>query len=375
MLVRRTNLFVFPSEVFIRFVVILLNCLGLVPIILSSFFAIFILVSDNSWSGIYMIPITCLNGIVLLASPLIFVYFYWLKPKQIIRKYNLKPLEDKYPDFHSTILQTAREMGITQNIQLWLQDGNTKWYPLTFGTRRRPNIMLPEGLILHFKNRNFDFKPIIVHELAHILNGDVWQIAMAQALIRAIIAPSMLSAFGSLTYLFFNWQFSTHNAYASEGIGYLLGFTGWCALVPFGLIILINSMQRYRELYADAKTATVLGSAEAVYETIARFEIVVATQQEKPIPEIGLGWSTKIPRWIRYIIPIPHVTIEERRLHLLENWRLLDVTILDFYTLGALLLTSGILFAISLMALDFVFDINYGNSSQESTLTIISYIL
>ncbi|MGZ5486535.1 MAG: M48 family metallopeptidase [Nitrososphaeraceae archaeon] len=338
-MIHRANPFILPTETFVRFILILIGGVGLilnyVGVIVQS-----VVIYDTQL-------ITILGILLISLLPFVVWYLYSKIPNNIIRRKKLEPLEDTYPDIYDEVIRLANIIGIKQTLKVWLHRGET-YNPFAFGTRKKGNLILPEGLIKNRQSKEISIKPILVHELAHFKNGDVWMVSLAESILRVSIIPSLLT----FLYTFITIFIRTEEMAKKSGFIIALDIV----LLQVSLVICINSMHFFRELYADAFASLFLGSTQILINEIVKFELDRAFHS-RPSTVYG-DWGLNFvlndadapQRWV-YIKRIrkwfysTHGDIKQRLKCLQENWHLPITRPFDFITTGFILGSTFFSFA------------------------------
>ncbi len=190
------------------------------------------------------------TGVVALAS-----VRYWTWPTVKQRRDCLVPLTvEDAPEIVAALRTLSTAAGL-QSVPAFL------WNPLSaasggvaFGRLGRPTVALGGGLVTQFYTDPAAFRAVVLHELAHLRNGDVdktyFALSIWQAFVAAALVPYGLSLIGQPV----DWAVSVT----------------WRIVALAGLVYLSrNALLRTRELYADARAAAWDGPAGALGRVLA----------------------------------------------------------------------------------------------------------
>ncbi|MFB0630294.1 M48 family metalloprotease [Streptomyces sp. AB3(2024)] len=185
-----------------------------------------------------------------------------------------------------------------------------------FGSDRRPIVRLHGGLLTRRSSAPEDFEAVLLHELAHIRNGDVTltyaTVALWRTFIAAVLVPYAVG-FGILVF----------NAYAPESPPYEISLPAWRALVlPLLMTVVIylarSDVLRSRELHADL-TAARWGANPRIWGAVA------------PAPPVGV-----LPRALRSFTELwhTHPRWDLRREALADSTAMFEVPALLMFLTG-----------------------------------------
>ena len=175
--------------------------------------------------------------------------------------------------------------------------------PVVFGRHRRYYVALSGGFIAQrfYKDRE-SFRAVMLHELAHIQNGDVHKTCFTISLLLAFVATTLAPAL-----FFLVWYLTTFHWL--EAASLLFSGVVWTgAVVLSGLAVL-----RGREYYADVR-ASVSGQASQIDRALAAL----------PAHE-DQGWR----RWLRF-----HPDPNERRRIVEDPSRLFRLRFAEAFGIG-----------------------------------------
>jgi Zn-dependent protease with chaperone function len=166
---------------------------------------------------------------------------YWILPLWRIRRGRLQPLtSDEAPGVIAYLDGLREEAGLVRAPAfLWNPlDGRSSG--VAFGRFGKPAVALSGGLVTQFYLDRAAFRAVVLHELAHIRNGDVTKTYLAISVWLAFAVAALLPLGVVL---------------ADQSLDWILN-VGLRALAFAALIYLMrNAVLRAREIYADARAA------------------------------------------------------------------------------------------------------------------------
>ncbi|MDF3294348.1 M56 family metallopeptidase [Streptomyces sp. RB6PN23] len=149
--------------------------------------------------------------------------------------------------------QLAQVAGLKRMPRVVVDPSAASTSAAVFGRNGRPTVCLHGGLLARRATAPTDFQAVVLHEMAHIRNGDVTltyaTVALWRTFIAAVLAPYAVG-FGILIF----------NSYAPETRPYEIGLPAWRALVlPLVMTAVVylarSDVLRSRELHADFTAA------------------------------------------------------------------------------------------------------------------------
>jgi Zn-dependent protease with chaperone function len=162
---------------------------------------------------------------------------------------------------------------------------------VVFGRNRRPTVCLHGGLLVRRTTAPKDFEAVLLHELAHIRNGDVTltyaTVSLWRMFIAAVLVPYAVG-FGILVF----------TPFAQDPPPYQVGLPAWRALVlPLLMAVVVylarSDVLRNRELHADLAAAR-WGADPHIWGVVAPAPPArVLTRALRSFTEL---WRTH-PRW------------------------------------------------------------------------------
>jgi Zn-dependent protease with chaperone function len=296
---RRLNPFVFPAETNVRFLLLILAVLMLAVnfgTLVNT--ALEVLVNPEIFvENIDAAPVepedlgptdplgSMLKSLESLAVPglvvsLIFGVAWWIyrgHPGRISKKRALQPVPaDKYQALMDEVEQLSARSQVSPEPEVLLKPGLRGLQAQAFGLRNRYQLGLDGGVRLLMRKSKDQFQALLLHELAHITNGDIGRTYFADALWRSVIyclalplivTISLVAILGYLSALALG-EFSINSLLnmillLPVGVLVLLFILG----LPLGAVAWIRAgLLRVREYYADWRAA--MGGAEGALRTI-----------------------------------------------------------------------------------------------------------
>ena len=187
-----------------------------------------------------------LGGIALVF--ILATLIYWLIPIWKLKRGNLSPIStEDAPDVVEYLHDLCREMGLSRPPRFVWNPLNPVCTGLAFGRLGRYYVAISGGLVTQFYTDRVVFRAVLLHELAHLRNGDVdktyFTVAIWWAFLVGAVLPWGITLFGL-------------------PVIYLLQFSLiWRLLALAALVYLTrNAVLRAREFYADVRASTFDGA-------------------------------------------------------------------------------------------------------------------
>lgn len=259
--------------------------------------------------------------LLVLAGGLFFVLPLWKK-----RRNRVVPLAavDHDGRIRHQLEQLAEVAGLKRAPQVVVDPFAASTGAAVFGSNRRPTMCLHGGLLARRTVAPEDFEAVILHELAHIRNGDVTLTYATVALWRTFIAAVLVPYAAGFGFLLFN-------SFAPKSPPYEIALGAWRSLIlPFLMTVVVylarSDVLRSREFHADLAAAR-WGANLRVWGAVESAPVVrVLPRALRSFTEL---WRTH-PRW------------EFRREALADSTPLFEVpALLMFLTGTAAVLVNG----------------------------------
>lgn len=180
-----------------------------------------------------------IGGVVLTLNMAITIYWFTWK----IRLNGYQSLTSTVPPGVAFYLnQLCREVNLSPTPTFLLNPGNYGSEPVAFGHFGRYYLGLPAGSVSTFYDDRPLFRAVVLHELAHLYNGDVDKTYITVALFRAFVITTLVYVGAVLIWGKPDWL-----------VMYQIMLT---IILPTALVLLTrNAVLRVRELYADVRAS------------------------------------------------------------------------------------------------------------------------
>jgi Zn-dependent protease with chaperone function len=277
----RLNPFMYLSETDIRFY--LLVFLGIfIPFYWAFLFWVIILFELTGLE--ISLVVRFLLVLVIALSILLYTYRnYRTYPQKILRESRLREFSQiKFPEQYGCLEKLRKShLPVAKPPILTYQPLDPSQSAFTFGTKNDLYIGINGGLIMKFRKNIKGFKLIILHELGHIVNGDVEKAYLAAAAWQSLFNFLLLSL-GTMVavYLYEMSYILFLGTSLGESISLFGAMNPARALTVFGqytfffIIILVfvyilrNQIIRVREFYADARVLEWEKSPDGLIQTL-----------------------------------------------------------------------------------------------------------
>jgi Zn-dependent protease with chaperone function len=294
----KLNPFALPTETDVRFLLLIISALGLA--LALNILLRYTLNPDavNPFSGVPQAPgdlpldeffqaqVEYAIGLMLVAIstlilPLFLIgltfllaaVFYYDHPRRIRRQKRAVPLAlQSDPRFEQELTALSAQAGLQSLPRIELGKKLSSQDGQAFGVGRQKSLYLDAGLRVLLRKSVENFRAIVRHELAHIVNRDIGRTYFAQSLWSAVIIVTILPLFVSILYLLLTSTYSKiANGFTSADLQDLLfvklRLIAGLLLQSGGLITLVlltrAGLLRTREVYADWRAA-LWGSASTL---------------------------------------------------------------------------------------------------------------
>ena len=262
-------------------------------------------------------------AVALLAGAL-----YWTYPARQLRRHRFSPLPpEDAPEVLRTLEGLSREAGLAAPPRFVWNPLRASASGLAFGRAGRYYVALNGGLVVQHYTDPPAFRAVVLHELAHLRNGDVDKTYFALATWQAFVALALVPYLLSLAGQSFTWAVAVT----------------WRVLLLSALLFLTrNALLRTRELYADARAGTWEGPPGALRRVLGALSRPVGHREEGP------AWRRRVRPLLR-LHPPPEERVQAlddpRRLFRLGFWEACGAGIATTVAaphVAALLRTAGL---------------------------------
>ena len=209
---------------------------------------------------------------------------FFLAPQLIQRRLKLVSFSKKYPEIHSEIVRLSELGGLSKAPDAFLLESD---YPSSFvfgRTIKDAKLVLSEGLVKSLSSKEID--AVILHELGHILNKDMFFMTWGTTFLKA------------LKYWFL--LFTVFVITSSILTGSLLNPTGlsfwvilyWALLFFLLPMLIIYSVSRIREFLADAQVIIISGDHSYLSAALLKIsKSLILTSIKQRISSFSVGLS------------------------------------------------------------------------------------
>jgi len=194
-------------------------------------------------------------GIMLLSAQ----FILRRHPKRLQKRLKLEEWpSNKDQKFQDRIAQLSQDLQLKTTPVVYTPRGSKKAEGQAFGLPPTYAIKLGGGMPLVMRKQPAIFRAIVLHELAHIVNGDVRRTYFTQALWLAVIVLifvpfGLVSTFVVVINIF--WLLVNNPSellsYSSRGIPFLFTFIFQLVVLAGLFTVIRSSVLRVRESYAD----------------------------------------------------------------------------------------------------------------------------
>lgn len=264
---KRLNPFLFPTDTDFRFVLLIVMAVGATLFVYYSLSYYWLTPTRVEAMSCYRsdqdieASIACLQelerfqsywmlggvaGVLGLA-----ILLFWTAPLRKIRRDGLVPLTAvDTPEVLAYLEELCQEIGLKDTPQFLWNPLNLATTGVAFSRPGQSFVSLPGGLVVLFYQDRAAFRAVLLHELAHLWNGDTNKTYLAVSVWQAFVIVAAAPFFVSLLVGAFqhgdwvyHWQL------------------GW-RLIPLAVIVILmrNSVLRAREIYADVRASVWDGS-------------------------------------------------------------------------------------------------------------------
>ncbi len=232
------NPFVFPSELTLYFVYMLMSLVGPASSLAVSVITYFLYPLFTLDPARY--PLIVLAPFNLFLFPVLTYVFYTHTIKSRMKKYGQYKLEVQRPEILTLLRQLCERMNLQTPETFYVDSAEIN--ALAFGSEKHGRLLISTGLCEKWHTFQSLVETILIHELSHIKNRDLVQHEIAESLWRSFAVVTFVSIFFALI--------SSHNLILDWLPAVMLVY-----LIPLVAVFYLNNViARWREIYADART-------------------------------------------------------------------------------------------------------------------------
>ena len=248
------NPFAFPTDTDFRFILLILAVVGVSLFIYVDFFNT-IISSELADNFGQLLLFMGAGGLLTLGLT---TAFYWFEPQWKIVRRRMQPLQDSdivdedgrpLTDLHGdTVMMCLQKLGqqasLTATPKFMCNWGDLRREGQAFGRMGNRYIYLAGGLLQQFTQNPSEFRAWVLHELAHLHNGDID---------KTYFTIAIQYGFAISTLPFFIFSLLHHPVERFLQMG-------WRILFLFALVeFTCRSILRVREFYADVRATSFQG--------------------------------------------------------------------------------------------------------------------
>lgn len=201
--------------------------------------------------------LTATGGVALVVA--VAFALYWLTPALKRRRQRLAPLTaDDAPEALACLDQLCEQAGLRAKPDFVWNPLDGRVSGLAFGHVRRKTVALSGGLVALYYSDQAVFRAIVLHELAHLRNGDVDKTYFSLAIWPAFLLIALLP--------FIVIQLTKNPALGD--LPFLTQLAWRIAVLALLIVLLRNAILRARELYADVRASVWDGPAGALRKAL-----------------------------------------------------------------------------------------------------------
>lgn len=234
----RLNPFEFPGNTEFRFILLIVAVIGASLFIYGDLYNSVIWDKASDFSpGIC--ALWMIGGSILTLA--IAVGIYWRLPDWSIKKERMRPLKDRNsPELIGYLDDLRREAGLSRLPSLFwgVLDQTKEAY--AFGRWGHLCVYLPDGLVNSFEENRAEFRAALLHEFAHIYNGDVHRTYLSFTIWWAFLITALPTFFITLL---------------RSPLERMFGMSGRVVILFLLIYLMRNSVLRAREFYADLRAS------------------------------------------------------------------------------------------------------------------------
>ncbi|GLY08445.1 M48 family metalloprotease [Actinoplanes sp. NBRC 101535] len=185
------------------------------------------------------------------------VAFWVAYPDMVERRRGLTPVSRSgHPELHAYLMDLCRTAGLRRAPLFMIDPTTTQPAGQAYGRSKRTRISLGAGLIALWDTDRPRFRSVVLHELAHVRNGDVSLACLTVVLWRVFLVLVLLP---TLLVTVFAGVWTAPDGQRAAAVTAGFGDIAWWRVVLLLVLMLLvrNAALRAREFAADARAALV----------------------------------------------------------------------------------------------------------------------
>ncbi|MEM5853691.1 MAG: M48 family metalloprotease [Candidatus Aenigmatarchaeota archaeon] len=237
------NPFIFPSE--LKFYFVLMVIIVISPALSLAFSIGNFLLQPYPFQHAFYFYLMVIPLFTFILLPYLTFVLYTRNVKSKLQ-YCRDKIEDVYPHVSKLIKDLCSEMKVQIPISFYVDDPGVN--AIAFGFRKKPFLLVSSGLCEKLETFPKLVETVVIHELSHIKNNDIFFHEIAESLWKAFAIVGLLSSIYGLV------------VYREEILGWLFLVL---VIYVFPLVVVFylnNVIQKWREVYADMRTISIQGT-------------------------------------------------------------------------------------------------------------------
>jgi Zn-dependent protease with chaperone function len=235
----------------------------------------------RGWENMYPLVLLALETLVIS------LWLFLRNPRSQVRRHKMEPLAAKYPELATEFAALADSLGRGQTVLLRIPGPRVTAF--AFGTWRHHFLALSDGTIEILPADQL--RAVALHELGHIMSGDVWKARLATILTVVYFALHTWVQVNDLPRVIGKYG-------ASVAMPLLSVLLGYIAVLAMGLGVLL--IIRIRELAADQFFLARGGGPTPLVLALSTLDSAAADIDRTVTGIAGGIRSQKIPPWLRF---------------------------------------------------------------------------
>ena len=198
--------------------------------------------------------------LVFIGVSILSLWSFLRRPYILIRSKKMEYLSTSYPHL-AEYIQSKKEFSQLKYPPTLLRIPSNTVYARAFGTWRTQYIAISDGAIKLWPASEDKLSPVMKHELAHVMSGDVWKTDLSYNFVIWYSFWLVFSIINTYSYSQINTEIQGHWIFISTSL-----------YVVFFLVIATRFLLRIREFAADHYVAIELNESKDMLEAFAAIE-------------------------------------------------------------------------------------------------------